>query len=179
MNFPYFQVLWTSTLNKPDDHSELVPIRLFGCFARSECETALPLLLHWMKLRCHPITAAVCRVHRPTQNALQKPHVRTYLGVLPSQGKRRSSSDTFMYEHAVFSLILQTHWTTGCRRVTMCWDIPLVWCRGPESRMGLRWSTARRTRGATLTEVCVLEVSTWCCTPPPASGFWISPIPHT
>lgn len=49
-----------------------------------------------------------------------------------------------------FYFPLQTHRTTGCHQVTMCWDIPQVWCREAETQM---WSTARRTRGATLTEV--------------------------
>ncbi len=47
----------------------------------------------------------------------------------------------------------QTCSTTGSHQVTVYWDIPQVWCRGPERQMWLQWSTARRTRGATLTEV--------------------------
>lgn len=39
--------------------------------------TALPLPPHWRKLRCHPITAAVCQVRHLTRSALQKPHVCT------------------------------------------------------------------------------------------------------
>ena len=38
----------------------------------------------------------------------------------------------------------------GCHQITMCWDIPPAWGRGPERQM---WNTARRIRGATLTEV--------------------------
>lgn len=64
----------------------------FSLFGRSECVTAPPLLPHWRKLRCHPITAAACRVHRPTQNALQKPRVRTYLWDLPASWRERKHS---------------------------------------------------------------------------------------
>lgn len=47
----------------------------------------------------------------------------------------------------------QTHSSTVCHRATVCWDIPPVWRRGPETQMGLQWNSAKTTREATLTEV--------------------------
>lgn len=92
---------------------------------------------------------------------------RTYLPQCsaPSRNKPLSRWDVYVfYEQTVFSFTFQTRWTTGCRRATVCWGIPLVWRMEPGSRTGLQRNTARRTRGATLTEVCVVEVSTWCHT---------------
>lgn len=52
-----------------------------------------------------------------------------------------------------FFFFFQTCWTTGCRLASPCWDTLLVWARGSESPMWPQWSTARRTGGATVTEV--------------------------
>lgn len=54
----------------------------FPC--RNECATAPPLLPHWRKLRCHPITAAACQVLHLTWSVLQKTHV----GVKPRNKKK-------------------------------------------------------------------------------------------
>lgn len=56
----------------------------------------------------------------------------------------------FFFFFKLFIFSFQTHWTMGCHQITMCWDIPPAWCMGPERQM---WNTARRARGATLTEV--------------------------
>lgn len=56
----------------------VVTFHLFvGGFVRREYRTPPPLHPHWTKLRCHPITAAACQVHRCPQSAPQTPHVRT------------------------------------------------------------------------------------------------------
>lgn len=56
-----------------------IKLFLYFWFVRSECRTPPLLRRHWTKLRFHPITAAVCQVHRCPQSALQTPHVRTHL----------------------------------------------------------------------------------------------------